>query len=146
MIRLLRSALLMLFLLAGPVYADDSPEPPQSQILIHQGVTGMWFPMPVARRLLTDVEQIPALRTQISSLERSLELCRESRTMYMENAEWSEQQAHAWHKALLESLEVSASTRPGFWESNELWFFTGFLSAAVLSIGLTFGLSSADGA
>lgn len=132
-------AFFLVLLLAMPAIAEPTQ---QSEIVEHNGVQGMWFPMDTARRLLAEVEEGQSLRLQIQLLNQKLELKEETLTLLQQNVSLSEQQATQWRNALNESLKVNVRSHT-IWDSSEFWFFTGFASAAVLSIGLSFGLSEA---
>ena len=131
----------------GQPARQPAPQPvqePQSQTLVFQGMAGMWYPMESARRMLADIEAATGLRIQVARFEERVRLGDETATLLRDNLRITQEQSDHWRKA----LQAAVSTRrpsTSIWQSPTFWFFTGFVSAAVLAIGLTFGLSHADG-
>jgi len=151
MIRLIAVLAAVLCFLA-PIQAASQPraqpsaqaaEQPRSQLVTHQGVPGMWFPMASAERLLADIETLASLRLQVNLLDQRIRLGDETKQLLRENLSYTQQQSDHWRTALRAAVSTRQSS-PSVWQSPTFWFFVGFTSAAVMAVGLTFGLRAAS--
>lgn len=132
-----------LLLASAAAYADPPTQVTGSEIVVRNGVTGIWWPMDTATRMLTDLQSLPLLREQVHLLELKLELRQETIDLYKANMDITQQQADRWHAALLEALRVE-TPHQSFWDSRELWFGLGAAATAVMAIGLSFGMGAAN--
>ena len=149
MSRLLAALVLVALLLVPlgasgqPVQPTAQPEPIRSQLVVHQGVAGMWFPMATARQLLADIEERSSLRMQVGLLDQRVQLGVVKAQLLGENLQLTLEQSNHWRQALQASLARTQASR-SIWDSPTFLFFTGFVAAAVLAVGLTFGISQAE--
>lgn len=120
-------------------------EGPRRATLDHDGAPGVWFAAPVARCMLADLEELPALRERVSLLTERLDL-RDDQIVRLrrivELAEAGEARAvEALDRAVVEAREARESASV-WWRSPVLWVAVGVVMTAGLVALTAWALSS----
>jgi len=130
--------------------ASASAEP-ESILLTHEGVPGMWFPMAKADLLLEDVRRLPLIEAKVELLELKIR----SQTQYVlllrQDIEITEQISDKWKTAFDEQLKVTEAqavyykdeiqSLKKWYRAPALWFSVGVLITGALAVGLNYGLA-----
>jgi hypothetical protein len=125
--------------------ADSAEDLTHSRPLQYRGADGFWFPRDATVRLLQQLEELASLRIQTHDLEQKVALKLETVQLLRDNLRYTQQQSDHWRAGLMAAVRATRPPSRSLWESPTFWFFTGFVSAAVLAVGLTFGLQQAAG-
>lgn len=137
----------VVLLAALPAHAQDSG----SVILVNKGVTGFWFPEPVATKMLQDLAELPLLRTKVAALELKVSRMEDLVLLMKDERAVTEQISAKWKLAFDEQLKITKEQQSYYeeqlarekkwYKSPVLWFSVGVIATAALSIGLNYGLA-----
>lgn len=109
----------------------------QTDIVVRNDIAGIWFPMDVARQVLSDIREVPLLRRQISLLGEQLTL-REGQIDRMRQQVESEragrQEVVEEIEGLQEQLERAEDRSSAWHRSPVFWFVIGSLSTIALVV------------
>lgn len=142
---------IIVFLFTNNVFAEDSEveDTPyeedeegqgivdQTDIVIRNGVSGIWFPMSIAREVLSDVRELPLLRRQISLLDEQLTL-RERQldrvNQSLEHERSAREVVMGEVEAMQERVERAERRERAVWRSPVLWFVIGSVCTIALVV------------
>jgi len=137
----------VVLLAALPAHAQDSG----SVILVNKGVTGFWFPEPVATKMLQDLAELPLLRTKVAALELKVSRMEDLNLLMKDERSVTEQISAKWKLAFDEQLKITQEQQAYYeeqlarekkwYKSPVLWFSVGVIATAALAIGLNYGLA-----
>jgi hypothetical protein len=132
-----RWLVIFVFLIAAPAWAQPASQPttPASALLTHNGVKGIWFPMPKARALLKDAKALPATKKVLDKTETRLGNEKERSALLAKQVGTSEEIAEAWKKTAKQQAEALAK-KESFWRSPYLWVTVGFVVGAATTVGI----------
>ena len=147
------AAFLMVFFFAGKAFAEDAEVEEvvyedivaQTDIIVRGGVPGIWFPMEIARAVLSDVRELPLLRRQISLFSQQLEL----RSQQIDRVNQQLENEVSARELLMGEIEgyqsrvERAEDRESAWyKSPVLWFVIGSVCTVALVVAGAFILRS----
>lgn len=113
----------------------QEPSSPRSELVVRDGVTGMWFPMDTARRMLADLQELPVRQRMVTLLEEELELrdtqvlrLREVATLELEAARVA---SDALEAAVRQTREARQEL-DAWYRSPVLWAVVGVVVAGLV--------------
>lgn len=147
----MRSALVIFFALVFFIPVSAAGAEPESVLLNHEDVGGIWFPMAKADKLLADVRKLPLLGVKIGTLELKIQRHEEYALLLHRDIEATEQISGKWKTAFDEQLKVTEAQEVYYkdeikslrkwYRTPVLWFGVGVLLTGIFAVGLNYGLS-----
>lgn len=129
---------LVVVLFAPKTFAEEQPNlVSQTEIVIRNNVSGIWFPMETAREILADVRELPLLRRQLTLFDQQLQLREQqiNRTNEQMNREVEAREELMGEVERANRRAERAEERQSSWVRNPvLWFVIGSLSTIALVI------------
>ncbi len=128
-------------LLAGSAFADQrcAPEIPEENRRIVMGVNGqagIWFPIPIAKCLLSDVEALKLSKQEVFLLTEKASYLSDSKALLSAANVASEAKVKTLEEALAKSDKALEASKPSILESPLLWGAIGVALGAVGTIVL----------
>jgi hypothetical protein len=126
-------------------FAQDLPAP-STQLLVHEGHPGYWFPEAAATKMLADLEELPPLRQKTDLLELKIKKMEEFELLLKRDLEVTEEISGKWKTAFDEQITINATYEKklnAWYRSPVLWTGVGMLLGGGFAVLLNFGLSEA---
>jgi len=124
-------------LVSSSAYGQPTSQPSKTDAvgMLHKGVKGVWFPMPVARRRLKDAKQLPKVRATLKKTEARLSNNIDRVRILELNEKTNQAITKAW-KDTAEAQAKAFASKDAWWRSPYLWMTVGFVVGAGATVGI----------